>query len=105
MKKIISLIFVIGLLLFNTTTVYAKVFTLQDVNNEFKNSSAAALLSLESKIVEDNVLNIYSEDLSIMSFNYHDNYLEYSNSEAITKENVDKEMLKSIVIVGVLETI
>lgn len=91
-KKILSL-FLVGLSVFVITkNTSARIITINEVSEEFNQSSVVQLLNklggkIKSQVNEnDHTLDIYKSDSVIFSAKYGDYYLEYNNRDTVINE-------------------
>lgn len=83
--KIVSYVLLLGIVFFSLTSiVYAKVLTINEINEEYKKIFIDEINSiggnLSSSIDTTNkTLDVYSDSTKIASYKYTDEYIEYEN--------------------------
>lgn len=117
MKKVVRNCFVfllVGIMFFTSIgSVYAKTLTINEIKNKFNSSELIIFLnSLEENKIEAKVndkastLDIYSSDQKLFSFNYTNEYIEYSNRNAIvTKESAEEDMFTALWVTTIVDSI
>lgn len=110
--KLVIGLFLIGIFFFlSKCSVYAKMLTIDEINDRFKISFIDELNKLGSQFsseidTTDKVLNVYSGSEKVTSFKYTDEYIEYYSPDTnITKETIDQNLTDAIIISGMVQSL
>jgi hypothetical protein len=109
----IVLVFVlIGIVSFQgIKNVYARMLTIDEVNEEFNNIYIVEFNKVGAKIstaidTTNKVLNIYNDGEIAVSFNYTDEYIEYDNRNAvISDETLDDNLNAMLMLIYINQSI
>lgn len=110
-KKVIGL-FLIGIIFFSSiSSVYAKILTIDEINNEFKTSFIDEINKLGSNLsssvdTTNKTLDVYSDSEKMASFKYTDEYIEYDNRSAVvSKETANDDIGTVLYLSGIIQSI